>query len=47
MRASNEGLLIPPTSIRGVAKDALYCAHRVIYMFPPSLLVFSLGMGAD
>ncbi len=32
---------------RGVAEAALYCAHRAIYMFPPSLLVLSLGMGAD
>ena len=24
---------------RGVVEAALYCAHRVIYMFPPSLLV--------
>ena len=23
------------------------CAHRTIYMIPPSLLVISLGMGAD
>ena len=32
---------------RGVAEAALYCAHRTIYMLPPSLLVLSLGMGAD
>ena len=25
----------------------LYCAHRTIDMLPPSLLVISLGMGAD
>ena len=24
-----------------------YCAHRTISMLPPSLLVLSLGMGAD
>ena len=35
------------TSLLGVAKTALNCAHRTIYMLPPSLLVISLGMGAD
>jgi hypothetical protein len=34
-------------SFRGVAKAALYCAHRTIDMFLPSLLVLYLGMGAD
>ena len=33
--------------LEGVAEAALYCAHRTIYMLPPSLLVISLGMGAD
>jgi hypothetical protein len=32
---------IPP--FRGVAKAALNCAHRTIYILPPSLLVISLG----
>jgi len=33
--------------LEGVAEAALYCAHRTIDMLPPSLLVISLGMGAD
>jgi hypothetical protein len=33
--------------LEGAAKAALDCAHRTIYMLPPSLLVISLGMGAD
>jgi len=42
----------PPLSLfpkiwRGVAKVAFYCAYRTICMLPPSLLVISLGMGAD
>jgi len=32
---------------RGVAKAALDCAHRTVYMLPPSLLDISLGMGGD
>jgi hypothetical protein len=31
----------------GVAEAALYCAHQTIYMLPQSLLIISLGMGAD
>ena len=33
--------------LEGAAKAVLDCAHRTIYMLPPSSLVFSLGMGAD
>ena len=33
--------------LQGAAEAAFYCAHRTIYMFSPSLLVISLGMGAD
>jgi hypothetical protein len=35
------------TGAGGVAQAALHCAHRTICMLPPSVLVFSLGMGAD
>ena len=31
--------------IKGVAEAALYCAHRTIYMLPPSSLVISLRDG--
>ena len=42
-RAINPSECLPifPTSLpRGVAKAALDCAHRTIYMLPPSSLVF-------
>ncbi len=35
----------PPSPLRGVAEAALYCAHRTIYMFPPSSLVLPLLEG--
>ena len=35
----------PPSPLRGVAEAALYCAHRTIYMLPPSSLVFPLLEG--
>ena len=47
LRASNEPFRFLLLSFRGVAKAALYCAHRTMYMLPPSLLVTSSGMGAD
>ena len=35
----------PMSLFRGVAEAALYCAHRAICMFPPSLLTFSSREG--
>jgi hypothetical protein len=34
-------------SLGGSDQAALDCVHRMIYMVIPSLLVVSLGMGAD
>ena len=40
-------LHFPNHRLRGAAKAALYCAHRTIYLLPPSLLARSLfGDGA-
>jgi hypothetical protein len=47
LRTLNEPFSFSPSLFKGVAEAALYCAYRTIYMLPPSLLVLSLGMGAD
>ena len=45
LRALSAAFQFSPPLFRGVAEAALYCAHRTIYMLPPSLLVISQGWG--
>ena len=41
LRVANEDFRLHIHLLKGVAKAALYCAHRTIYMFPPKLLILS------